>query len=157
MSRQRGFSLIELGIVIGVIAVLALVILIGRGMITSARSGSATQMVDSIRKAARVYAERSNGGRDFAGGGGLPTISMDQLRALSLISGSGQTPWNSVVTVSAVAGDPPSIQVQFCAESTTQAQDMEGALRGMGTVTRANGTVGGTACPATGMLTVVTR
>jgi prepilin-type N-terminal cleavage/methylation domain-containing protein len=54
-ASERGFSLIELGIVIAVIAVLASVVIVGRGFINSSRTGKAAEALSTIRKAGAVY------------------------------------------------------------------------------------------------------
>lgn len=54
-ASERGFSLIELGIVIAVIAVLASVVIVGRGFINSSRTGKAAEALATIRKAGAVY------------------------------------------------------------------------------------------------------
>ena len=54
--HARGFSLIELGIVIAVIAVLAAVVIFGRGFITAGRVTKAVEASNTIRKSASTYA-----------------------------------------------------------------------------------------------------
>ncbi|MEE8410425.1 MAG: type II secretion system protein, partial [Myxococcota bacterium] len=53
---ERGFSLIELGIVVAVIAILATVVLIGRGFIESSRVSKMVEVIDTISKGTAVYA-----------------------------------------------------------------------------------------------------
>ena len=52
---EKGFTLIELGIVVAVIAILATVVLFGRGFLDSAKSSKAVEAVNTIRKAASTY------------------------------------------------------------------------------------------------------
>jgi len=52
----RGFSLIELGIVIAVIAVLAAVVIFGRGFIVASRVSKLVEATNTVRKAASTYA-----------------------------------------------------------------------------------------------------
>lgn len=54
--HPRGFSLIELGIVIAVIAVLAAVVIFGRGFISAGRVTKAVEASNTIRKSASTYA-----------------------------------------------------------------------------------------------------
>lgn len=61
----RGFSLIELGIVIAAIAVLASIVLMGSGYLNAARSRNAIEMVATLRQAAKQFAARRNGGLYF--------------------------------------------------------------------------------------------
>ncbi len=58
---RRGFSLVELGIVIAVIAVLAAVVIFGRGFISAARITKAVDAANTARKAASTFAGTSGG------------------------------------------------------------------------------------------------
>jgi prepilin-type N-terminal cleavage/methylation domain-containing protein len=59
---ERGFSLIELGIVVAVIAILATVVLVGRGFLQSSRVSKMVEVVDTIAKGMATYAG-TNGGK----------------------------------------------------------------------------------------------
>ncbi|OGQ80126.1 MAG: hypothetical protein A2289_12915 [Deltaproteobacteria bacterium RIFOXYA12_FULL_58_15] len=58
---ERGFSLIELGVVVAVIAILATVVLVGRGFMESTRVSKAVETVDTIAKGVAVYAGTNAG------------------------------------------------------------------------------------------------
>jgi prepilin-type N-terminal cleavage/methylation domain-containing protein len=101
---RRGFSLIELGIVIAVIAVLAAVVVFGRGFILAARVTKAVDASNTIRKAASTFAG--------VNGGALTNSTASQLVALSqrgLIAPlpTGTTTW----TVSGSAGSTDAVTV----------------------------------------------
>lgn len=58
---ERGFTLIELGIVIAVIAVLATVVLMGRGFIDASRQTKLVEALDAVQKAASTVAGLQGG------------------------------------------------------------------------------------------------
>ncbi len=60
-TESRGFTLIELGIVIAVIAVLATVVIFGLGFLQGSRVTKTTEAVNAIRKAASTFAGLSGG------------------------------------------------------------------------------------------------
>ena len=96
--HARGFSLIELGIVIAVIAVLASVVIFGRGFITAGRVSKAVEGINTIRKAGSAYAGLQ--------GGYLQNSTINEVQALgqrSLIP--LKTPTDTKWTI---AGDPAS-------------------------------------------------
>lgn len=59
--KTRGFTLVELGIVVGVISLLATSVLAGRGFIRAAEQTRITSDVDKIHKAVENYAGRRGG------------------------------------------------------------------------------------------------
>lgn len=59
--KTRGFTLVELGIVVGVISILASSVLAGQGFIRAARINSIAHEITNIRKAIAVYAGRRGG------------------------------------------------------------------------------------------------
>lgn len=92
----RGFSLVEMGIVIAVIAVLVGVVIGGMGFISAARKSKALEQVLTIRKAAREYAVRHQNGLRY----GVSTAQNDPanvtLKALmseQFLNGKVTTPW----------------------------------------------------------------
>ncbi len=60
-KRSRGFTLIELGIVIAVIAVLAIVVLAGTGFMQSSRLGKANDFVGKLQDAIATLSGRRGG------------------------------------------------------------------------------------------------
>ena len=77
--QQRGFSLIELGIVIAVIAVLASVVIFGRGFIAAARITKAVEAMNTIRKSASSYAGLQGGSLATSAASQLPALANRQL------------------------------------------------------------------------------
>ena len=94
---QRGFSLIELGVV-AVIAVLASVVLFGRGYINAARTKNTMDLVQAIRTAAQTYSMRHFSGQSFGAPGGMAInapVSMIALQNEGLLPSNLHTPWGS--------------------------------------------------------------
>lgn len=77
--QPRGFSLIELGIVIAVIAVLASVVIFGRGFIASGRITKAVEGMNSIRKSASTVAGLQGGALTTSIASELPRLTARQL------------------------------------------------------------------------------
>ena len=97
--QPRGFSLIELGIVIAVIAVLAAVVIFGRGFISAGRVTKAVEASNTIRKGASTYAGLLGGSLRPNGAGQSQLLTLQQrglLPALAagnvwIVSGSAQS------------------------------------------------------------------
>lgn len=95
-NSARGFSLVELGIVIAVMAVLVGVVIGGMGFANAAKRSKALDQVLTLRKAAREYAMRHQNGLSY----GVSTAQNDPanvtLKALmseQFINGRVTTPW----------------------------------------------------------------
>ncbi len=102
---EAGFSLVELGIVIAVIAVLGAVVLMGRGFIYAAKYKSAIDMISALRTASREFSIRNNGGASYTPPGmgvGPNVLSLDVLRGQGFVPQQMQTnPWGGSVSVAA--------------------------------------------------------
>lgn len=169
-NGKRGFTLVELGVVLAVIAVLSLVLISARFFIESAKIGSAVQMVNSVRTASRAYAKRVCGGIGFGGAGcAAPgAVSIANLQAQSLVpgppAGAMCSPWCAgcnppvICGVGVIPAAPANtnIRIGVCApnDAATRA-DIISALSQVGTA-GAGGPCG--ACPGgTACIGVTTR
>ena len=98
--KTRGFTLVELGIVVGVISLLATSVLAGRGFIRAAEHTRITSDVDKIHKAVENYAGRR---------GGTPQLSSNllaELDARQLIVQADLDPAISNVAIREGSGKP---------------------------------------------------
>ncbi|HEY3451480.1 MAG TPA: prepilin-type N-terminal cleavage/methylation domain-containing protein [Myxococcales bacterium] len=89
--HARGFSLIELGIVIAVIAVLAAVVIFGRGFIAAGRVSKAVEGFNSIRKAGATLAGLRGG--SFSGSAAGNEITGMGKRGLLSLPNPADTTW----------------------------------------------------------------
>jgi prepilin-type N-terminal cleavage/methylation domain-containing protein len=104
---RRGFSLIELGIVIAVIAVLAAVVIFGRGFIIAARVTKAIDASNTVRKAASTFAGLNGG--SLAQVGNANQLNALQRRGLLPTPQGGL---GSVWTVSGAEGSDEAVVVR---------------------------------------------
>ncbi|MEM6274001.1 MAG: type II secretion system protein [Myxococcota bacterium] len=147
---SRGFTLIELGIVIGVIAILTAVVVTARGFVDQSRIGNAVQAVSAVRDASRGFAKRQTGGASFEG---LTDISL-LVGANNFFATAPVDPWSNVnLDVAATGADFGFIDVSICIGSGTTAvpvgQDFTRAASSLGTITT------GAACGNGGFVHVV--
>lgn len=90
-ARERGFSLIELGIVLAVIAVLGTVVVASVGYLGAARQQACVELVQAIRKAAQNYAMRHHNGIAF--GRNRTDNLLSNLRVENFLPNETKTPW----------------------------------------------------------------
>lgn len=99
--NRRGFSLIELGIALGVVAVLAVLIISARGFMEAARQSNAVQLVSTLFSDSLQWAKRQCNGVAFQ----CPAGGSVSLAALYPPARQPQTPWgSSQVAVNPVDG-----------------------------------------------------
>jgi prepilin-type N-terminal cleavage/methylation domain-containing protein len=154
-KNQRGFSLIELGIVIAVIAVLTTVVLVGRGFILSARTSKVVEALDSIAKSNKVYAGQF--------GGVFPTTDNDIMNNLStrmlLPAGNGWTPVTgfSFARVRAAAGSQEWL-IEITCPDNPRCQDIWNQKNTTDpTMIKANNAINGVTCHGTAAPTTGTQ
>lgn len=124
---QRGFSLIELGIVVAVIAILATVVLVGRGFLESSRVSKMVEVIDTICKGVAVYAG-SNGGQ-IPGANGANLLTELENRELVSNTITNSVPNFSVNSVTRTANPEQFTVVIGCAsaQGQTSCKDIENA------------------------------
>lgn len=143
---RRGFSLVELGIVIAVIAVLAAVVIFGRGFIQSARVTKAVDASNTARKGAATFAGVQGGlfknpGNQMvqlADRGLVPALRGVGAAAVWLISGDSPTDTNNSIIVQQIgvgqitngtAARANAVRVQISLPTGTMATDLVSAVR----------------------------
>lgn len=120
VKGSRGFTLIELGIVIAVIAVLAVVVLAGTGFMESSRLGKANDFVGKLQDSIATLAGRRGG--QLTGLGGCPA----ELLARSLTPPNFNVPGQVIPNWGfncAFAG-PTSYTITVTAENPTAGADL---------------------------------
>ena len=92
---QAGFSLIELGIVIAVIAVLSGVVIFGKGYLDAAKKKAAIDLVQAVRSAGQQYAMRNYNGIAFGTSevDAPGNVSLGLLKTQNFLPMDIKTPW----------------------------------------------------------------
>ena len=112
--RRRGFSLIEVGIVLAVIAVLAAVVVTGAGFIRASKEQTTVTLVLSIREAARQFSIRNLSGLSYgtSASQALGNVTMKGLQGEAFLPTNITTPWDTTtvntILVEPKDGAPPS-------------------------------------------------
>lgn len=169
---QRGFSLIELGIVIAVIAVLAAVVIFGRGYIQAGRVTKAVDGMETIRKSASVFAGLQGGTLANNNNNQIPTLMARQLLPGNIVanqwfvSGSAQAPADAIIINDIRFGQAPgggnAVAIQVVTAQPAVAQDVWTAVASDNNlITTAGAVLGGLNCaggaPATQTVVICFR
>jgi Tfp pilus assembly protein PilE len=127
---ESGFTVLELGIAVGVMAVLMIGVIGSRGYVLASRIGATVQMVDTLRKTSRAYAERHNSSASFSG------VSLASLEADGFIEPGLVTPFETAVSVGPDV-TAEHIIIQFAAPDAPTRDSCVSALDDSGTVSTA--------------------
>ncbi|HEY3451479.1 MAG TPA: type II secretion system protein [Myxococcales bacterium] len=102
-KSPRGFSLIELGIVIAAIAVLSTVVLLGSGFMNAAKARNAMELISTLRQAAKQFAARNNNGVTYYDTKASPPdkhkLSLKSLGKENLVPDPLLSPWGTGVAI----------------------------------------------------------
>jgi len=113
MRSEKGFTLIELVLVISIVALLIMAVGLTSGVRENAKVHSAAESVKTLRAAAESYI--ASGNMTYAG------IGIDGLKTAGYLSGSfsatGSNPWGGDFVVTANS-DPSKVDISLTAVST---------------------------------------
>jgi type II secretory pathway pseudopilin PulG len=111
--RSAGFTIVEMGIVIAVIAILAGVVITGMGFFRAAKQRAAVDLISTLRKAGSQYALRHSRGIAYGRSANLndpQNVTLPALRAEGFLPMNPTTPWGDpnivVAPANGAAGTP---------------------------------------------------
>lgn len=122
--NEHGFTLVELGTVLAVMAVLMTAVMVGRGMLKSARTARAGELVLTLRKAARSCVERK-AQASFAG------CNLAQLQAYQLVPNPLPDPYTGAAMGAGTVtpdGTGAFVTITIAAPTPYQAEDLRARL-----------------------------
>jgi prepilin-type N-terminal cleavage/methylation domain-containing protein len=134
--RQRGFSLVELGIVTAVISVLVVTVLMARGFRDSALVSNTVRQLIDIQKAAYQYSYRYNQGLNYVDisnaellAGGTATHNKNN----PLYDRPLETAWNhQAITIVVDPDDNTYFRITIPVPDITIKTDLLASLKGIG-------------------------
>ena len=145
LNSNKGFTLIELAIVMAIIVVLVGIVIVGMGSLSTSRVTRATSDFQSIRSAGIQWMSR-NGQSNYTG---ITTAALAPYLTITMASGN---PWGGSYTAAANATDSTKLDVSgtgLGSSATGPCADISTALGKLGWSV-------GSACSATGGLTMTT-
>lgn len=163
--HARGFSLIELGIVIAVIAVLASVVIFGRGFITAGRVSKTVEAINTIRKAGAAYAGLQGGtvapstGPEIANLGRRSLLPVDDRATKWTVAGSDANEFKVTNIQFGVVNRQNAVAVTLETPDAVQAEDVFNSVRIDQNYVRTNAPIGTLNCagetkPSSNIVTV---
>ena len=141
--NEKGFTLVELGIVMAVIAILAASVLVGRGFINNAQASKAVDSISAIKKAATV-ASIEYGGTFPANG---TTNYLENFRNNELLpadpDGNNATAWTvGAVTINTIHAEGNLLGIDMITPDANVSHSILNTVK----PDMQSGTIGGATC-----------
>jgi len=148
--------MLEVGIGLACVTMLAVGVLMARGFINSSKADATVQSVKTLQRYAFAWSERVRFAKGYGGGSDADKqLSMENLSRAGLITKEVTTGWGENMTIRPfpLGVTTDEFEITFCVPNTEMSTDMTRLLNGMGLL----GTQAGPCKCSTCQITVVSN